>query len=89
MSQDDYLNRYTQCQIMLFDVMIDRLHDVALTVGTSVHFTWAVVKLVVQYGMCCGSRPGKGTGIFAVGIPAMGLAFLRLASRQWDWYFCG
>ena len=30
-----YLNMYTQCQIMLFDVMIDRLHDVALTVGSS------------------------------------------------------
>ena len=57
---------------MLFDVMIDRLHDVALTVGTSVHFTWAAVKLV-QYRICCGSCPGNGTGIFVVSIPAMGL----------------
>ena len=58
---------------MLFDVMIDRLHDVALTVGTSVHFTQAAVKLVIQYKICCGSRPGNGTDIFAVSVPAIGL----------------
>ena len=58
----------------LFDVMIDRLHDVALTVGnSSLHFTRAAVKLVVQYGIRCGSCPGNGTGIFVVSIPAMGL----------------
>ena len=58
---------------MLFDVMIDRLHDVALTVESSLHFTRAAVKLVVQYGMCCGLCPGNRTGIFAVSIPATGL----------------
>ena len=58
---------------MLFDVMIDRLHGVALTVGSSLHFTQAAVKLVVQYRIHCGLRPGNETGIFAVSIPAMGL----------------
>ena len=66
---------YTQSLVsnMLFDVMIDRLHDVALTIGTSVHFTQAAVKLVVQYRICCGSHPGNGTGIFAVSVLATGL----------------
>ena len=32
---------------VLFDVMIDRLHDVALTVGSPLHFTRAAVKLFV------------------------------------------
>ena len=58
---------------MLFDVIIDRLHGVALTVGSSLHFTQAAVKLVVQYGICCGSCPGNGTGIFAVSVLEMGL----------------
>ena len=60
---------YTQSLVsnVLFDVMIDRLHGVALTVCSSLHnFTRAAVKLVVQFRMCCGSRPGNGTGIFAV-----------------------
>ena len=65
-----YLN--TQCQICCFDVMIDRLHDVALTVGSSLNFTQVAVKLVVQYGMCCGLCPGNTTG----------LVFWRLTSRQ-------
>ena len=56
---------YTQCQIMLLDVMIDRLHDVALTVGSSLHFTRAAVILVVQYERYCGLCPGNGTGILA------------------------
>ena len=50
---------------MLFDVMIDRLHDVALTVGNSLHFTRAAVIHVVQYERCCGLRPGNVTGILA------------------------
>ena len=50
---------------VLFNVMIDRLHDVALTVGSSLHFTRAAVKLVVQYERCCGLCPGNGTGILA------------------------
>ena len=58
---------------VLFDVVIDRLHDVALTVGTSLHFTQAAVKLVVQYGICCGSCPNNGTGIFAVSVLETGL----------------
>ena len=58
---------------VLFDVMIDRLHDVALTVGSSLHFTWAAVILVVQYGICCGSHPSNRTGIFAVSVPVTGL----------------
>ena len=58
---------------MLFDVMIGRLHDVALTVCSSLHFTRAAVKLAVQYGIRCGLCPDNGTGIFAVSVLEMGL----------------
>ena len=37
----------TSVSNVLFDVMIDRLHDVALTVGSCLYFTRAAVKLVV------------------------------------------